>query len=127
MHWEYFYDPNGRPLVRLHRILGTLRRNHAALRSRDSFYYNQSSRTADGVVVYGRFSSPETALVFLNFSDLSRTLWVPAPAAGTYRELIDDRERAAHLEVHAANVGDLLQVSVPPNYGCIFVNPPPVA
>jgi 1,4-alpha-glucan branching enzyme len=127
MHWEYFYDPNGRPLVRLHRILGTLRRNHAALRSRDSFYYNQSSRPADGVVVYGRFSSPETALVFLNFSDLSRTLWVPAPAAGTYRELIDDRERAAHLEVHAANVGDLLQVSVPPNYGCIFVNPPPVA
>src|ERR1051325_8681595 len=59
VHWEYFYDALGRPLVRLHRILGDLRKRHAALRSRDSYYYNPNSRTGAGVVVYRRSSPGE--------------------------------------------------------------------
>ena len=128
VHWEYFYDSLGRPLVRLHRILGDLRRQHAALRSRDSYYYNTFSRTNDGVVVYRRSAPGEVALVFLNFSNQYQTISVPAPVAGTFRELIDRRERTsgggADLDVTAANAGDLLWVTVPSNYGYIFVNPP---
>ena len=71
VNWEYFYDDAGALLVRLYRILGTLRHACPALRSRESFYYNVQSRPTDGVVAYRRQSTAahQIAIVFLNFSD----------------------------------------------------------
>src|SRR5262249_52529286 len=43
MHWEYFYDNDGSPLVRVYRRMGKLRRALPALRSRDFFYFNIQS------------------------------------------------------------------------------------
>jgi maltooligosyltrehalose trehalohydrolase len=81
VHWEYFYDAFGVPLVRLYRTLGSLRRTCPALRSRESFYYNTISRTADGIVVYRRQSTAakQVAMVFLNFSNGRQSVAVPFP------------------------------------------------
>jgi 1,4-alpha-glucan branching enzyme len=134
MHWEYFYDENGAPLVRVYRRMGRLRRALRALRSRDLFYYSAESRPADGVIAFRRSAAPvngvpgQIAIVAINFSDATRTVVVPAPAAGTYRELLDRLNRPAgtELEIVAANAGDPLALIIPSNYGQVFVTPPPV-
>jgi 1,4-alpha-glucan branching enzyme len=129
VHFEYFYDDSGQPLVRLYRRLAKLRRALPALRSRDMFYYNEVSRVRDGVVVYRRHTvaangqPAQTAIVLLNFSDADATLSVPVPAAGTYREVLDAPYRATPLEVTAA-AGQAVNLTVPSNYGQIFVTPP---
>jgi 1,4-alpha-glucan branching enzyme len=129
VHWEYFYDDNGQPLVKLYRRLARLRRGLRALRSRDFFYYNDISRTRDGVVVYRRRASavdgqPEqTAVVLLNFSDADAAVSVPMPTAGTYREVLDAPYRQVSLEVTAA-AGQAAVLQVPSNYGQVFVTPP---
>jgi 1,4-alpha-glucan branching enzyme len=124
-HWEYFYDPEGSPLVRLHRILGALRSTYPALRSRTSYYYNQQSQPGNGIIAYSRSTADnsQNAVVFLNFSDTALSLSVPAPAAGTYREMVDTASRPVPMQYVAAAAGDLLQVTVPSNYGYVLISP----
>jgi maltooligosyltrehalose trehalohydrolase len=123
VNWEYFYDINGQSLVRLYRILGSLRHKFPALRSRESFYFNVDSRPGEGAVAYRRSSSTtgQDAIVFLNFSDFQRTLRIPFPKIGTYREMIDDTQRSTPLEVIVTSPGEFVKVDIPPNYGWIFV------
>ncbi len=129
VHWEYFYDDSGQPLIRLYRRLATLRRGLPALRGRDFFYYNDLSRPKNGLVVYrrqvlGAGGQPEqTVLVLLNFSDGDATLPVVLPVAGTYREVLDAPYREVPLEVTGA-AGQQVVLRVPSNYGQVFVCPP---
>ncbi|HWS85025.1 MAG TPA: alpha-amylase family glycosyl hydrolase [Ktedonobacteraceae bacterium] len=120
VNWEYFYDDYGAPLVRLYRRLGELRRDYPALRSRESFYYSEESRTGEGIVAYYRRSANQIAIVFLNFSDQTRSISVPVPEAGTYREMIDaDEPNPLVRSVNHANLH--LDVDVPSHYGYIFI------
>jgi 1,4-alpha-glucan branching enzyme len=123
IHWEYFYDDFGNPLVRLYRILGTLRHIYAALRSHESFYYNEQSRTSDGIVAYSRqdTAKQQCAIVFLNFSDLQQSIAIPFPAPGTYREMIDDAVRSTPYEIAVSNANQSITVDVPSHYGYIFI------
>jgi 1,4-alpha-glucan branching enzyme len=130
MHWEFFYDDAGRPLVRLYRILGRLRRTCRALRSRNSFYYFQQSRPTDGVVAYHRLApardaDPEqVAVVFLNFTDHDQELQIPFPRAGAYRERIDDPlPDGTHRDVIVHADGEEQTITVPSNYGAIYITP----
>ncbi len=132
MHWEYFYDDEGLPLVRLYRRMGKLRKALPALRSRDFFYFNTQSRPADGVIAFQRGGrvvagqQTQVALVVLNFSDLDHAVTVAAPVAGTYREMLDRVNRGgAELDLVAVNVNDPLTIAVPSNYGRVFVTPSP--
>ena len=123
IHWEYFYDDFGNPLVRLYRILGTLRHSYPALRSHESFYYNEQSRTHDGIVAYSRQSAAarQFAIVFLNFSDQPQSISVPFPEPGTYREMIDNDVRTAPFDITVSNANQYINVDVPSNYGYIFI------
>jgi 1,4-alpha-glucan branching enzyme len=119
VHWEFFYDDFGAPLIRLYRRLGALRHLVPALRGRHSRYDEAASRPDDSIVAYWR-EAPETdqhALVILNFSDQEQTVNVRFPAAGTYREMIDDG-------VPTILVSDdtPVAIAVPSNYGRVFVN-----
>ena len=125
MHWEQFYDECGMPLIRLYRILGHLRRTHRSLRSRESFfYYQQSLLNGSGVIVYHRHApaasgqTEEYAMVLLNFSDQARSVSVPFPKAGVWKELIDDSVRT--LTINVPSDGAMETVSVPSNYGLVF-------
>jgi 1,4-alpha-glucan branching enzyme len=130
MHWEYFYDDAGQWLIRVYRRMGRLRRSCRALRSRESFYFNQASNLPGRAIAYLRRAAatadePEqAAMVFLNFSDTDCTLSVPFPVAGTYREVLDDDRRGQnHREITVQHPGDVHSVSIPPNYGQVFVTP----
>jgi maltooligosyltrehalose trehalohydrolase len=133
MHWEYFYDDRGHPLVRLYRRMGKLRRALPCLRSRDFFYYVAESRPGEGVIAFRRRAPgvagapDQIALVALNFSGALKSVQLPAPAAGTYREVLDRPYRPAggDLEQVAARAGEGLTIQVPSNYGQILVSPPP--
>jgi 1,4-alpha-glucan branching enzyme len=127
VHWEYFYDECGRPLIRLYRNLGALRLATPALRSREpgSFvYYAAESRPPDGVVAYRRQSTStgQNALVFLNFSNDQQEIAVPFPAAGTYREMIDADIRPTPYDIAITAPGQSVTVAVPANYGYIIVS-----
>jgi 1,4-alpha-glucan branching enzyme len=133
MHWEYFYDDNGAPLVRLYRRLGKLRRALPCLRSRDFFYYSAESRPGEGVIAFRRqvqsaaAAPDQIALVVLNFSDVAKSVQLPAPVAGTYREVLDRLYRlpGTERELIAAGAGDSLMMQVSSNYGQVYVTPPP--
>jgi 1,4-alpha-glucan branching enzyme len=96
LHWEYFYDGPGKALVRLHRIMGTLRRNHRALGSRGFFYYYyDQSHLTQKLISYRRRSDAaganpaEDLLIVLNFSDVDAEVWLQFPAVGQWIEQID--------------------------------------
>ena len=122
VNWEYFYDLYGQPLVRLYRILGTLRHTCPALRSRELAYLPQS-RPADKIVAYTRRSTAanQDALVLLNFSDQDQSISVPFPTPGVYRKMIDNDVRPAPFEITVNAANQMATVDVPPNYGYIFV------
>ncbi len=123
VHWEYFYDTFGNPLVRLYRILGKLRHAYPALRSHESFYYNEQSRPHDGIIAYSRQSSDaqQFAIVFLNFSDQPQSISLPFPTMGTYREMIDAAVRATPFEISVSDANQVVSVEVPSHYGYVFV------
>jgi maltooligosyltrehalose trehalohydrolase len=129
LNWEYFYDDPGGALVRLYRILGTLRHACGALRSREPgsfWYYNDYSRPGDGVVAYRRqaIAQPQVAMVFLNFAGTLQSITVPFPEPGVYREMIDADTRTAPNDIVVANADQLIMVDVPSHYGCIFIKQP---
>ena len=80
-------------------------------------YYRRAAATATQV--------EEISVVFLNFSNQVQTIGVPFLRAGNYREMIDDsaRQQAGQPSwvVTAATDGQTITVSVPSNYGCVFV------
>lgn len=130
VHWEYFYDDIGAALIRLYRRLGRLRRACRALRSRDTFYFNENSNLSARAIVYRRraaatASEPEQiAMVLLNFSDTEQALRVPFPIVGTYREMLDDDVHAdKHDDIQVTGPDQMHEVSIPSNYGRIYVTP----
>jgi maltooligosyltrehalose trehalohydrolase len=126
-HWEYFYDDYGVPMIRLYRQLARLRRSCRSLRSRESFYYWQQSLQGSQLLAYHRRApaSPagpeEYAMVILNFAGYADTIPVPFPQAGAWVEKLDGDLRPAPWIVPVASPGDVQRITVPSNYGCIFV------
>jgi len=126
-HWEDFYDTFGVPLIRLYRRLGTLRGSNPALRSRESFYYWQQSLQNSGLIAYHRHApataaAPEQyALVILNFAGSAGTIQLPFPKTGTWTESLDADVRTTPLTLDVTSTTAAQSVTVPSNYGYIFV------
>lgn len=124
VHWAFFYDDNGSPLIHLYRRLGWLRRTYRALRSRESYYYYLQSLQGNQIIAYHRHSPAtssaveEFVMVFLNFSDSPGTVSVPFPKAGAWREMIDGVQT---LTIPADGADQT--IVVPSNYGLAFVWP----
>lgn len=121
VHFEYFYDQYGQELIRLYRILGRLRHQIPALRSRE--FYSIAVIPGAMTVAYQRQAPQQTAVVILNFSNSDQSVTIPFPKAGTYREMINNDVRPQPWEITVPNDGDTVQVTVPSNYGYIFVSP----
>lgn len=124
-HWEYFYDEDGQPLIRVYRRLGQLRQSSRALRGTQSYYYYLQSLQQTQIIAYHRYApasaaQPEDwALILLNFADLPGQIVVPFPKAGGWQEMLDADERT--YTVNVANDGDPQRIEVPSNYGMVFI------
>jgi maltooligosyltrehalose trehalohydrolase len=126
-HWEDFYDDYGSPLIRLYRRLGILRSTSRALRSRESFYYWQQSLQNTQLVAYHRHAPgsqtepEEYAMVVLNFAPYADAIRVPFPKAGTWIERLDEDVRSSPWTIPVASAGEVQSITVPSNYGFIFL------
>jgi 1,4-alpha-glucan branching enzyme len=123
LHWEYFYDAPGKALVRLHRLMGTLRRNHRALGSRGYFfYYFDQAHLQKGVIAFRREAAAagaqpsESLIVLLNFSDTDAEVWLPFPAPGVWIEQVV----GIRPPVQIAQADQWASVTVPSNYGGVY-------
>jgi maltooligosyltrehalose trehalohydrolase len=132
MHWEYFYDDYGSPVIRLCRILGALRAANPALRGRQSYYYYQQSLAGTAIVAYHRHApaagaaAEQYAMVAINFGQAAGQISLPFPAAGVWTEAVDAKSRGdagqPPLTVAIVNAGDSESISVPSNYGYVFLS-----
>lgn len=127
-HWEFFYDLDGQPLIRVYRRLGQLRRSSRALRGTSSYYYYQQSHQQTQIIAYHRYapaagSQPEDwAMILLNFAGGAAQISVPFPKAGKWLEMLDADQRT--LEVDVASDNDVQNLMVPSNYGMVFIRQP---
>lgn len=128
LHWEYFYDPLGKALIRLYRIMGTLRAKYRALQSRGFFYYyNDPFHQRDGIIAYRRIAEAqggdpaEDIVVILNFSDDEVDAWIPWPAAGSWKELIDEAD-SPRPTVQVQQNDEWKPVRVFSNYGAVYLH-----
>ena len=125
MHWEYFYDQDGQPLIRVYRRLGQLRRSSRALRGPQSYYYYQQSHQQNQIIAYHRYApasaaEPEDwAMVLLNFASAAGQIAIPFPKAGSWQEMLDADLGINVIEVGAD--GEVQTVAVPSNYGMVFI------
>lgn len=124
-HWEFFYDQDGQPLIRVYRRMGQLRRSSRALRGTQSYYYYLQSHQGTEIIAYHRYApasgaQPEDwAMVLLNFANTTGQITMPFPKAGTWTEMLDADLRSFALDV--ANDGDPQTITVPSNYGMVFI------
>lgn len=124
-HWEFFYDLDGQPLIRVYRRLGQLRRSSRALRGTQSYYYYQQSHQQTQIIAYHRYApasaaQPEDwAMVLLNFANNDAQITVPFPKAGSWQEMLDADQRK--YGVNVVSDGDVQTITVPSNYGMVFV------
>lgn len=131
VHWEYFYDDFGGPVVRLCRILGALRAANPAVRSRQSYYYYVQSLVGNAIVAYHRHApaadgaAEQYAMVVINFGQAVGQISLPFPAAGVWTEAVDAKMRADAgmplLTIAIPNAGGFASVTVPSNYGYVFL------
>jgi 1,4-alpha-glucan branching enzyme len=127
MRWEYFYDQYGQGLIRLYRILARLRRQIPALRSRE--FHTIAVMPETMTVAYERqtptaeHTPQQNALVLLNFSNSDQGATIPFSKAGTYREMINNDVRSQPWEITVHNDGDTVLLTIPSNYGYVFVSP----
>jgi len=127
VHWEYFYDRYGKALVRVHRIMGQLRRTYRALTNRGRlYYYNDTNHYNQGVIVLRRDidannSQPaEDLMVFINFASTDRNVWVTFPKSGRWIEQIDKGEANPRPDLNVGVDGEWHSVTVPSYYGCVY-------
>ena len=125
MNWEYFYDYEGVPLIRLYRILGQLRSSASALRSRESFFLYQQSLQGTNIIAYQRHApatattAEQYAMVLVNFSANAGTITVPFPKAGAWIEKVDADVNPTTVTI--VSDGDLQTLTVPSWYGHIYI------
>ena len=124
-HWEFFYDQDGQPLIRIYRRLGQLRRSSRALRGTESYYYYQQSHQQTQIIAYHRHApasgaqAEDWAMVLVNFANTAGQIGVPFPKAGNWQEMLDADQRTNVVNV--LNDGDPQTITVPSNYGMVFV------
>ncbi|MCI5126055.1 MAG: hypothetical protein D3925_16680 [Candidatus Electrothrix sp. AR5] len=118
LHWNFFYEKNGRTLVNLYRRLGQLRHRFQALRSRQSYYYHEYSKLDKGLVAFLRTpdsSDNSPVLVLINFSEHDASITVPFYAGHWQEQLVRDSGEVLAIE----QTGEY-EVFLPANYGKIF-------
>jgi hypothetical protein len=108
-----------------------LRATAPALRSRESYYYYEQSLVGNTILAYHRHApaaggmAEQYAMVAINFGEAEGQISLPFPMAGVWTESVDAKARADSqmppLTVAVAKAGGFAVVSVPSNYGYVFL------
>jgi maltooligosyltrehalose trehalohydrolase len=116
IRWNYFYDNDGQPIIRLVRKLTKIRRAGAQFADGDHFFYNDYSNfNSKGLLAFSRQQGSTFSLIVVNFTNQDQTASFKFPISGSYTEQIEGTRNLAGV---AAGVDK--GISVPSNYGCIW-------
>ena len=117
MRWEFFYQDQGRGLIRLYRRLLALRKQLSLFRRGNYYFHNDWNQwQGRGVLLFSRSEGGTYALVALNFTDTDITTGFSFPQAGTYQELLHGSQ---------LQVGDTqwpTTITIPSNYGRVWMH-----
>lgn len=123
VHWEYFYDADGRKILRLVRDLLALRRSIDHLRKGEAFFFDEPGRYQDrGLLLFARYHPGipgAYTLVALNFtSDEQRDVPFWFPLGGSYREML----HGGALDLADVQPYEERHLTIPSNYGRIWMH-----
>ena len=117
VRWNYFYDNDGKPIIRLLRKLTKIRRSGAQFSDGQHFFYNDYNNfNSKGLLAFSRQVGNTFSLVVVNFTNQEQTTsFASFPTSGDYVEEIEGGQNLNGVVAGAAQT-----ISVPSNYGCIW-------
>jgi maltooligosyltrehalose trehalohydrolase len=116
IRWNYFYDGDGQPIIRLVRKLTKIRSGGAQFSDGDHFFYNDAANfNSKGLLAFSRQLGNTFSFVVVNFTDQLQTTSFTFPRIGSYVEQIEGAQNLTVVSAGAAQT-----ITVPSNYGCIW-------
>jgi maltooligosyltrehalose trehalohydrolase len=117
VRWNFFYDNDGKPIIRLLRKLTKIRRSGAQFSDGQHFFYNDYNNfNSKGLLAFSRQVGNTFSLVVVNFTNQEQTTsFASFPTSGNYVEEIEGGQNLNGVVAGAAQT-----ISVPSNYGCIW-------
>jgi len=116
VRWNYFYDDDGRGIIRLVRKLTKIRQGGAQFSDGAHYFYNDYDNfNSKGLMAFSRQLGNTFSLVVVNFTEQEQTASFAFPVGGDYVEQIEGTQNLNGV-VAGATVG----ISVPGNYGCVW-------
>lgn len=116
VRWNYFYDNDGQPIIRLLRKLTKIRRAGAQFSDGQHYFYNDYDNfNSKGLLAFSRQLGGTFSLIVVNFTDQDQTATFSFPTAGSYVEQIEGAQNLLNVAAGAAQT-----LMIPSNYGCIW-------
>ena len=116
VRWNYFYDNDGQPIIRLVRKLTKIRMGGAQFSEGQHYFYNDyDDLNSKGLLAFSRQVGNTFSLVIVNFTDQEQTTSFTFPTSGNYVEEIEGTQNLIGVVA-----GEARMLSVPSNYGCIW-------
>jgi 1,4-alpha-glucan branching enzyme len=116
MRWNYFYDNDGRPIIRLVRKLTKIRRGGTQFTDGSHYFYNDDTNfNSKGLMAFSRQLGNTFSLIVVNFTDQPQSASFSFPVSGDYVEQLESMQNLANV---AAGIEQM--ITVPSNYGCIW-------
>jgi maltooligosyltrehalose trehalohydrolase len=116
VRWNYFYDTDGQPIIRLVRKLTKIRRGGAQFTDGLHYFYNDYTNfNSKGLLAFSRQLGSTFSLIVVNFTDQQQATSFAFPISGNYNEQIEGAQNLPGVVAGMAH-----PVSIPSNYGCIW-------
>jgi len=116
VRWNYFYDNDGRPIIRLLRKLTKIRRGGVQFTDGQHYFYNDYNNfNSKGLLAFSRQTGSTFSLIVVNFTDQEQTTTFTFPNGGNYLEQIEGTQNLVNVVAGAPQT-----LTVPSNYGCIW-------
>jgi maltooligosyltrehalose trehalohydrolase len=116
VRWNYFYDNDGKPIIRLIRKLTKIRRGGTQFTDGQYYFYNDYANfNSKGLLAFSRQLGSTFSLVVVNFTDQQQTAIFSFPNSGNYIEQIEGTQNLTKVAAGAAQ-----PLAIPSNYGCVW-------
>jgi maltooligosyltrehalose trehalohydrolase len=116
VRWNYFYDNDGQPIIRLVRKLTKIRRGGPQFTDGQHYFYNDYANfNSKGLLAFSRQLGNAFSLIVVNFTDQDQMSAFAFPNGGNYVEQIEGTQNLNNVAAGAAQT-----LTIPSNYGCIW-------
>ena len=116
VRWNYFYDNDGQPIIRLIRKLTKIRSGGGQFTDGQHYFYNDYANfNSKGLLAFSRQLGSTFSLIVVNFTDQPQMTTFAFPNSGDYVEQIEGAQNLVNVVAGAAQT-----LTISSNYGCIW-------